>query len=93
MEIDLEAQRVTIGRRMVTLTPCEMRLVVFLAVPPGRPRSRREILQHLWQTEHVGDERACDVHISNLRRKIERDPSRPERLITERGYGYALQPR
>jgi Transcriptional regulatory protein, C terminal/GAF domain len=93
MEIDLEGQRVTIGSQIVPLTPCEMRLLVLLAEQPGRARSRREILQHLWHTEHVGDERACDVHISNLRRKIERDPSRPERLITQRGYGYALQPR
>ena len=93
MEIDLEEQRVTIGNQIVSLTPCEMRLLVFLAEQPDRARSRREILQHLWHTEHVGDERACDVHISNLRRKIERDASRPERLITERGYGYALQSR
>jgi hypothetical protein len=93
MEIDLEEQRVTSGSNAVALTPCEMRLLVFLAKPPGRVRSRREILQHLWRTEHVGDERACDAHVSNLRRKIEREPSRPERLITLRGHGYVLQPR
>ena len=92
MEIDLERQRVTIDRHPVSLTPCEMRLLMFLAEQPGRARGRREILQHLWHTEHAGDERACDVHISNLRRKIERDPSRPERLITLRGCGYAFQP-
>ena len=39
--------------------------------------SRRELMQHLWASEHVGDEHACEVHISNLRRKIERDPSQP----------------
>ena len=39
--------------------------------------SRAQIMDHLWQTPHVGDPRACDVHISNLRRKIERDPSHP----------------
>ena len=70
-----------------------MRLLTFLAEEPGRARSRREILRHLWHTEHVGDERACDAHISNLRRKIEREPSRPQRLVTLRGYGYALMPR
>ena len=70
MEIDLEEQRVTIDGQAVALTPCETRLLAYLAEQPGRARSRREILQHLWRTEHVGDERACDVHISNLRRKI-----------------------
>ena len=44
-------------------------------------------MQHLWASEHVGDEHACEVHISNLRRKIERDPSQPERLVTVRGLG------
>jgi hypothetical protein len=91
MEIDLEAQTIAIGNRTAVLTPCEMRLVAFLAEQPGRPRSRQDILRHVWHTEHVGDERACDVHISNLRRKIEDDASRPQRLITLRGFGYALR--
>ncbi|HEX5622170.1 MAG TPA: winged helix-turn-helix domain-containing protein [Solirubrobacteraceae bacterium] len=91
MEIDLEAQTILIGSRRMVLTPCEMRLVAFLAEQPGRARSRRDILRHVWHTEHVGDERACDVHISNLRRKIEDDASRPQRLVTLRGFGYALR--
>jgi hypothetical protein len=93
MDIDLVGHNVSIDGRAATLTTSEMRLLTFLAEQPGRARSRREILRHLWHTEHVGDERACDVHISNLRRKIERQPSRPERLVTLRGYGYALMPR
>jgi DNA-binding response OmpR family regulator len=47
-------------------------------------------MQHLWQSTYVGDERACDAHVSNLRRKIERDPSRPERIVTVPGFGYKL---
>ena len=90
MDIDLVEHRVTIGNRTATLTPSELRLLMLLAEEPGRPRSRHEILEHLWHTEHVGDERACDVHISNLRRKLERDPARPVRLVTVRGVGYAL---
>ena len=93
MDIDLVGHNVSIEGRAATLTTSEMRLLTFLAAEPGRARSRHDILQHLWHTEHVGDERACDVHISNLRRKIERQPSRPERLVTLRGYGYALMPR
>jgi DNA-binding winged helix-turn-helix (wHTH) protein len=90
IDIDLGEQRVVIGDREAGLTPSETRLLLFLAEQPGRARTRREILGHLWHSEHVGDERACDAHISNLRRKIERDPSRPERVVTVRGVGYAL---
>jgi len=51
---------------------------------------RREIMQHLWQSEYVGDERASDMHVSNLRRKIESDPDDPTRVVTVRGVGYKL---
>jgi Transcriptional regulatory protein, C terminal len=90
LAIDLELQEVSIDGRAVRLTPKELRLLVLLAEQPGRPRSRREILRHLCGADPPGHERACDVHISNLRRKVERNPSRPERLITLRGVGYAL---
>jgi DNA-binding winged helix-turn-helix (wHTH) protein len=93
LDIDLVGHNVSFDGRAAGLTTSELRLLAFLAEHPGRARSRHEILSHLWNTDHVGDERACDVHISNLRRKIEREPSRPERLVTLRGYGYALVPR
>ena len=91
MRIDLEQLEIEIDGRSAHLTPTEMRLLVFLAEEPGHPRTRREILRHLWQTDYVGGERACDAHIWNLRRKIERDPSRPELVVTSRGVGYALE--
>ena len=90
MDIDLVEHRISIGSHAATLTPSELRLLMLLAEEPGRARARHEILEHLWHSEHVGDQRACDVHISNLRRKIERDPARPVRLVTVRGVGYAL---
>ena len=89
--IDLEQLETEIDGRSAHLTPTEMRLLVSLAEEPGHPRSRREILRHLWQTDYVGGERACDAHIWNLRRKIEQDPSRPEFVVTSRGVGYALE--
>jgi DNA-binding response OmpR family regulator len=52
--------------------------------------SRRAILERLWDTTYVPDEHAADVHVSNLRRKIERDPTQPERILTVRGFGYKL---
>jgi DNA-binding winged helix-turn-helix (wHTH) protein len=91
LEIDPAGNRVVIAGRPVHLTPSEFHMLVLLAEEPGKCRSRKELLSHLWHTEHVGDERACDAHLANLRKKIERDPSRPERLVTVRGLGYALQ--
>ena len=93
MEIDPAGTRVVIAGRPVHLTPSEFHMLVLLAEEPGKPRSRKELLGHLWHTEHVGDERACDAHLANLRKKLERDPSRPERLVTVRGLGYALRVR
>jgi two-component system, OmpR family, response regulator RegX3 len=72
------------------LTPSEFKLLLLLAQEPERVFSRREIMQHLWDSEYVGDQRACDIHISNLRQKLERDPARPERIVTIRGIGYKL---
>jgi DNA-binding winged helix-turn-helix (wHTH) protein len=91
MEIDPAGNRVVIAGRPVHLTPSEFHVLVLLAEEPGNWRSRKEILRRLWHSEHVGDERACDAHLANLRKKIERDPSRPERIVTVRGRGYALQ--
>ena len=90
MRIDVDALRVDVDERSADLTPSEFRVLMFLAEEPGRTRTRREILGRLWQTDHVPGERACDAHIWNLRRKIERDPSRPRLVVTRRGEGYAL---
>jgi DNA-binding response OmpR family regulator len=90
LRIDLLRHDVRIGDRPVNLTPSEFRLLALLAEGPERVFSRREIMEHLWESQYVGDQRACDVHVSNLRRKIEEDPARPERLLTIRGVGYKL---
>jgi DNA-binding response OmpR family regulator len=92
MAIDLSRHRVRIGERTVDLTPAEFRLLALLAEEPGRVFSRREIIRRLWQSEYVGNERVCDAHVSNLRHKIEADPSNPERVVTVRAIGYVLRP-
>jgi DNA-binding response OmpR family regulator len=92
LEIDAISHEVRVDDRVVQLTPSEFRLLSILAEEPERALSRAEILRRLWQTEYVGDERACDSHIVNLRRKIERDAARPERIVTVRGVGYKLRP-
>jgi two-component system response regulator RegX3 len=86
--IDLNRHVVTIRGEQVNLTRSEFQLLRLLAANPGQVFSRSEIMEELWQTEFDGDERACDVHISNLRQKVERDPQRPELVLTVRGIGY-----
>ncbi|HEX6700590.1 MAG TPA: response regulator transcription factor [Gaiellaceae bacterium] len=92
LELDYARHRVRVDGREVELTPSELSLLALLAGAPDRVFTRRQIMQHLWESSYVGDERACDVHVSNLRRKIERDPARPDRLLTVRSAGYKLVP-
>ena len=90
LTLDLVRYGAQVGGRAVNLTRSEFKLLALLAGEPERVFSRREIMQHLWESSYVGDQRACDIHVSNIRRKIERDPARPERLLTVRGVGYRL---
>jgi len=92
IRIDLSRHQVKVDGEPVHLTRSELRLLTLLSEDPERVFSRREIMERLWQSPYVGDERACDIHVSNLRRKIERDPRNPERLVTVRGMGYTLLP-
>ncbi len=90
VKIDLARHLVTIRSQPVNLTRSEFQVLRLLAESPGQVFSRREIMEELWQSEFRGDVRACDVHISNLRQKIERDPQEPELVLTVRGVGYKL---
>lgn len=92
IELDLARHQLRVDGKAVELTPSEFRLLALLASHPERAFSRRQIVEELWRSEHVGDERAADTHVVNLRRKLERDPARPERLVTVRGLGYKLVP-
>jgi DNA-binding response OmpR family regulator len=90
VSIDLARHLVTVRGRPVNLTRSEFQVLRLLAEDPGRVFSRLEIMEELWQSEFEGDVRACDVHISNLRQKIEPDPQDPEIVLTVRGVGYKL---
>ncbi len=72
------------------LTPSEFTLLHVLAQYPGRAYSRDEIAYRLRGHDFDGDERVVDVHVRNLRRKIEADPASPQRVETVRGVGYRL---
>ena len=88
--IDLARHLVTVRGEPVNLTRSEFQVLRLLAERPGQVFSRLEIMEELWQSEFSGDVRACDVHISNLRQKVERDPQEPELVLTVRGVGYKL---
>jgi two-component system response regulator RegX3 len=90
LELDPMRHEARIDGDPKRLTPSEFKLLLMLAEQPERVFSRREIMQHLWDSDYVGDQRACDIHISNLRQKVEADPARPERIVTVRGIGYKL---
>jgi two-component system, OmpR family, response regulator RegX3 len=90
LTLDIVEHEVVVDGQPVALSPSEYKLLALLAEEPGRVFTRREIMQHLWQSTYVGDERACDAHVSTLRRKIERDPSNPERIVTIPAFGYKL---
>ena len=85
LTLDVGGHTATVDGEPVRLTPSEFRLLTLFTQNPERVFSRRELMQHLWDSSYVGDQRAGDAHIVNLRRKIGR-----ERLVTVRGVGYKL---
>jgi DNA-binding response OmpR family regulator len=90
LRLDVARHSASIDGKPVLLTRSEFRLVAFLASEPGKPFTREQLIRHLWESDFVGDRRAIDVHVSNLRRKLEQDPRKPKRVVTVRGVGYKL---
>jgi two-component system, OmpR family, response regulator RegX3 len=90
LHIDVTRHSASIDGKPLPLTRSEFRLVTLLASEPGRVFTRDELVRHLWESDFVGDRRAIDVHVSNLRRKLEAEPRHPQRLVTVRGVGYKL---
>ena len=88
--IDVSRHSATLEDRPLQLTRSEFRVVTLLASEPGRAFTRDELVEHLGEGDSEGDRRAIDVHMSNLRRKLEEDPRNPRRLQTVRGVGYRL---
>jgi two-component system response regulator RegX3 len=91
IRIDLDGHEVYVDGAPVELTLAQYKVLLLLMREPERVFARRQIMENLWDTIYVGDARAADVHISSLRRKVERDPQRPERIVTVRGIGYKLR--
>lgn len=86
--IDLLRRQVWVGENRVDLTAAEFEVLRFLAAHPGWVYSRQQIMEQLWDGSFYGEVRTADVHIRNIRRKIEADPKNPRYILTMRGMGY-----
>lgn len=86
--IDLEKRTVARGSEAIDLTTTEFDLLTVLARQPGRVFSRMELLDRVQGTAFEGYERTIDVHVKNLRKKLEPDPRHPTYILTVYGAGY-----
>ncbi|MFE7174702.1 response regulator transcription factor [Streptomyces sp. NPDC057616] len=90
LAVDPERHEVRCEGALVECTPAEFQILLAMAAEPERVFTRRQLLQCTRGFDRSSTERAVDVHIMNLRRKIEADPRRPVRLLTVFGVGYKL---
>jgi two-component system KDP operon response regulator KdpE len=88
VRIDLARRSVERAGEALHLTPIEYRLLTHLAAQPDRVITHRQLLQAVWGPSHAEDTHYVRVHMANLRKKIEADPSMPRHLVTETGIGY-----
>jgi len=88
LTIDIDRRRVTRGADELRLTPKEFDLLVFLALHPGRVLTHRAILKAIWGPNAVDQPEHLRVLINALRRKLERDPTKPQYILTEPWVGY-----
>ncbi len=90
LEVDLERREVRVSGSPVHLTPHEFDLLRYLARNEGKLLTHRMILQEVWGPGYADAKNILHVNVSQLRRKLEADPSRPRHLLTEPGVGYRL---
>jgi two-component system, OmpR family, KDP operon response regulator KdpE len=86
--VDYDRRRVQRGSQEIRLTPKEFQLLSLFAQNPDRALTHREILRHIWGANAVDEPEHLWVLISQLRKKIEPDPSKPRYLVSEPWYGY-----
>jgi DNA-binding response OmpR family regulator len=92
LEIDFRRLEVRLEGEHVSLSAKEFELLSVLARQPNRVFPLEELYRRVWQSDSIGDTRTLMVHISNLRKKMEIDPSRPRWVQTVRGFGYRFCP-
>ena len=91
--LDRDSHLVTLDETVIDLTPSEFDLLAALMSSPGRTFSRLELLDQIQDTAFVGYERTIDVHVKNLRAKIEDNPRQPRYIETVYGVGYRFASR
>lgn len=89
--VDLSSRRVAINSIDIALTPTEYDILRLLVSHAGKVLTHSQILKQVWGIAYLEQPHVLRVNISNLRRKIEQDPSRPAHIITEPGVGYRLK--
>ncbi|MCL2489598.1 MAG: MtrAB system response regulator MtrA [Propionibacteriaceae bacterium] len=89
--INPATHKVTRDGQEVMLTPLEFDLLMALATHPRQVLTRQKLMEDVWGYHHSGDTKLINVHIQRLRSKIEKDPERPEIVITVRGVGYRVE--
>jgi two-component system response regulator MtrA len=92
LSIDVAGHEVSRAGETIGLTPLEFDLLAALARKPGHVFTREQLLEQVWGYRHAADTRLVNVHVQRLRAKIERDPERPEIVLTVRGVGYKAGP-
>lgn len=88
LSIDLDTRTVDVGDRRPELTKIEFDLLDALSTRPGSVSSRGQLLEAVWGENYIGDDHVVDVHIANLRKKIDHGPT--SHIRTVRGVGYAM---
>ncbi|MFJ2544822.1 response regulator [Microbacterium sp. NPDC087589] len=88
--VDLATKTVTRAGTRVHLTPTEWRMLEHLARHPGALVTRQDLLKEIWGSEQVSDSGYLRLYMSQLRKKLEAEPSTPVHLLTESGMGYRL---
>jgi len=91
LAIDLDRRRVSVDGREIKLTPLEYKLLATLARSAGRVLTHAQLLREVWGAAHEAEHHYLRVYMGQLRHKIEREPSRPEFLLTEPGIGYRMR--
>jgi len=91
LKMDLSRRLVTVSDKEISLTPTEYEILRLLLQNVGKVLTHRQLLRQVWGTAYESEMHLLRVNISNLRRKIEPDPTRPHYLITEAGVGYRLR--
>jgi DNA-binding response OmpR family regulator len=91
LTIDPARREVRLKEKEVPLTALQFDLLVTLASRPGLVFSRRQLLERVWGDDYFGSDHVVDVHIANLRKKVEEDPSDPRYVQTVRGVGYRFR--